>query len=812
MRRILESLGSPSFWQLDRLVVPFVVMALVQAVVAGISLDTLSSVRAYVGGESIWSRSQKDAIHYLDLYLATGENEFFRRYETSIAVPLGDLAGRHALEANPPNLAAAREGFLQGGNDPADIPGIIWLYRYFRNVSYMANAIKQWVATDSVLRELTSVAEAIRLVRNSGPLTKVQADVFKSQLDDINRRLTPRAEAFSASLGAGSRAITALLSLANLITAAVLISLMIGHAYRIGRQRRQFEQALHNEKVRAQTTLASIGDAVLSIDGDGRLDYMNQAAEELIACRLEDARERPLSSLVTLIDQDTGQEQTICPGRLDASGTGTTGARPKLVLRGATRAIPVSVVGAELAFEGTPAGMVVVIHDMTHEYEFIARLSWQASHDTLTSLVNRREFEHQLGAALAQIEDGGIAHALMFIDLDQFKIVNDTCGHAAGDKLLRDIAAVLHSVARDKDVIARLGGDEFAMLLHDCNSDDAARTGERLRRAIDDLQFVWGGRSFKITASIGLVHLSRAGLSVEDALRMADVACYAAKESGRNRLRIHQPDDVNLVERVGEMAWLYRIHDALEHDLFCFEIQEIVALDGHEGRGRHVELLLRLGEPDGITPPLDFLPAAERYGLMPLIDRWVVRHAFDAIAAGRLGVREVATCAINLGAGTFADEAFVDFVAAELKRTGVRAAMICFEISEAKAIGNLAGAETFIQSLRALGFRFALDDFGGGMSSFSYLKRLPVDYLKIDGSFIKDMLEDPLDHAMVEMIHRIGRVTGKRTIAESVESRATLDALRFIGVDKAQGFAVSQLQPFPLAPDTVAPAERQSVA
>lgn len=819
MRRLSEFFATSPLLKFDRLVVPFVIMALAQALLAGISLDMLSAVRAYVSGEAIWSRAQKDAIHYLDHYLATGDPVSFERYETAIAVPLGDLAARRALEAEPQDLAAARDGFLRGGNHPADIPDLIWLYRYFHRVSYMATAIEQWVATDPSLRELTAAGEAIRGKMSAGPLTAAQADIFKHQLNDINSRLTPRAEAFSAALGAGSRAIKLLLSLGNLVTAAALISLMVWHTRRFGTQRRQFEQALHNEKLRAQTTLASIGDAVLSTDGDGRVDYMNQAAERMIACRLEAARGRPLSSLLTLIDQDSGREQPIAPGRIDAAGAGKTGARPKLVLRHADRATPVSVVGAELAFDGAPSGMVVVIHDMSDEYEYIARLSWQASHDTLTGLVNRREFEHQLGDALSRIDDGRVEHALMFLDLDQFKIVNDTCGHAAGDALLREVAAVLDGEAGEADVISRFGGDEFAMLLQNCSPDDAARTGEQLRRTIDDLQFVWGGRSFKVTASIGLVCLSRPELSVENALRMADVACYAAKEHGRNRLQVHRPDDVDLVQRVGEMAWLYRIHEALEHDQFCFDAQEIVALNGAaapDGAGRHIELLLRLRDADGrLMLPADFLPAAERYGLMPLIDRWVVRHAFDAIAAGLASTDagDIATFSINLGGTTFGDDSFVDYVAEQLRRSGVRPSMICFEISESKAIGNVASACNFIRALQTLGCRVALDDFGGGMSSFSYLKYMPVDYLKIDGCFVTEMLDDPLNRAMVEMINHVGKVTGKKTIAEFVENTDVLDALRAIGVDNAQGYAVAAPRPFaPATPSPAADAPRRGVA
>lgn len=417
-------------YRLTRLVLPFAAIVLLQASIAGLSLKILSSVRAYIAGESIWSRAQKDAVYSLTQYLHSGQDVFFRQYRTALAVPLGDQFARLALELEKPDDETARAGFLQGGNHPDDVPELIWLFRNFRHVSYLEAAIQQWIATDSMLLQLGIFGDAIRTEMRAG----LQGDELKlrslsSELYDLNRNLTVHANAFSEVLGEGSRSIRMILAGLNSATAAALIFLMIWHTRRLVQQRESFEAALNEEK---------------------------------------------------------------------------------------------------------------------------KRLAWQAAHDPLTQLANRREFEAQLREHLGRLRVGQVPHLVMVIDLDQFKIVNDTCGHLAGDRLLREISEVMKRETRPGDVVARLGGDEFGLVLPHCEPHHANTICERLRRAVENYRFGWEGRSFAVTASIGKAFISDECVPVEEALRQADRACYGAKEQGRNRIQIYCADDAEFLQRVGD--------------------------------------------------------------------------------------------------------------------------------------------------------------------------------------------------------------------------------------------------------------------
>ncbi|MGQ9861981.1 MAG: EAL domain-containing protein [Thiobacillaceae bacterium] len=426
-----------------------------------------------------------------------------------------------------------------------------------------------------------------------------------------------------------------------------------------------------------------------------------------------------------------------------------------------------------------------------------------AYHDALTGLTNRHRFERRLADALADACETDAHHALLYLDLDQFKVVNDTCGHVAGDELLKQVALLLHGQVRESDTIARLGGDEFGILLENCPLEHAQLIAAQLLRAINDYRFCWLGKSFVIGGSIGLVAINRASASVGELLGRVDIACYAAKDLGRNRIHVFQEDDLELARRQGEMQWVSRIHWALEHDRFTLYRQDIHAL-GKGARPGGCEVLLRLRDEEGnLVWPGAFLPAAERYNLAPAVDRWVVGHLLQFMARQHHpDAGPPHTYFINLSGATLNDAGFDDYLRALLRDTGVPPSMLCFEITETAAIANLSRAIHFIDAIRAEGCRFALDDFGSGLSSFAYMKTLPVDFLKIDGVFVRDITRDPMDRAIVEAIHRIGHTVGLQTVAEFVEDEATRRELVSMGVDYAQGHALHR--PQPLAASTTA--------
>ena len=442
------------------------------------------------------------------------------------------------------------------------------------------------------------------------------------------------------------------------------------------------------------------------------------------------------------------------------------------------------------------ARVIRAVEDITEAHSLAMQLSYQASHDALTGLINRREFELRLERVLHTAGAESSEHALCYVDLDEFKVINDTCGHVAGDQLLRELGQLLRRKVRKRDSLARLGGDEFGLLMEHCDIEQAHRVAGVLRETIEQFRFKWDGKLFQIGASFGLVPITQEIRSVTDVLSAADAACYAAKERGTNRIQVYDRGDVAMARRHGEMQWVSRIGDALENDRFRLYFQPIESLAPGRRGGRRIELLLRLaevGEPD-IRPGI-FLPAAERYGMKGKVDRWVIDHSIDWLRTHPGIVDSLELCCINISPQSLADDGFLRYVESQLNESPAIASVLCFEIAETMLISDLSFAERFVTTFRALGCRFALDDFGSGVSSFAHLKSLPVDYLKIDGSFVMHMLDNETDLAVVTTINDLAHLMGCETVAEFAESDAIVRKLATIGVDYAQGFALGAPSP-----------------
>jgi diguanylate cyclase (GGDEF)-like protein len=446
---------------------------------------------------------------------------------------------------------------------------------------------------------------------------------------------------------------------------------------------------------------------------------------------------------------------------------------------------------------GRLIGVVMVFHDVSQERRLQRALSYQATHDALTGLINRREFESRITESLQSMRnDPDARHVVLYLDLDQFKVVNDTCGHQAGDKLLKQITSVLQTRIRTSDTLARLGGDEFGVLLLDCSLEMAQRIAEDLRQSIRDFRFSWMDRVMNVGVSIGLAEMRGDSETLSTIMSAADVACYSAKESGRNR--VHTYNEGHAPERHREMQWVSRIQSACDEDRLVLHFQPIVPIRDGTDALRQFELLLRMRDENGqLVQPAEFIPAAERFNLMPLLDRWVVRQACQRLAHRRLQDNSGAPYSITINVSTTSinDEHFLDYVIAEIASADLSPGALCFELTENTAMTSLAAATHFIRELRKRGCKFALDDFGSGLSSFLFLKNLPVDYIKIDGSFVHNVAQDMIDRSMVEAITRIGRSMGIDIIAERVDSAEVLNHLAELGVKYAQGHYIASPQP-----------------
>lgn len=570
--------------------------------------------------------------------------------------------------------------------------------------------------------------------------------------------------------------------------------------------RRRVEAQLFEEKELAQTTLEAIADGVITTDRGGQLVYMNAVAAQLTGWPLEAARGQPLCRVFPVVDSPTEMPSDWISRRVLGDGETLVESKSRLLYCRDGNVHVVQLTAAPIrSAEGRVRGVVVVFHDKTQERAMERQLTYQAKHDALTGLINRREFEHRLSELIDQLEDGPALHLLCYIDLDQFKLVNDVCGHAAGDALLRQVANLLQRRLRSADTLARLGGDEFGVLLTNCPLERGIKIAEAMRERVHALRFPWEDKVFAIGASVGLVPLSRSLGNLADALSRADAACYAAKDSGRNRVHVYDAGDRELSLRKGQMNWVSRIQRALDEDGFQLFYQGIAPVMQPDDTSSHIEILLRLiGEDDEVMPPGAFIPAAERYGLMPEVDYWVVEHSLRWLstyqAQGGAGIKR---CAINLSGATLGNDKHTARIRDCLKRHRIDPRLICFEITETSTMANVDQAKRFIDEVKQLGCRFALDDFGSGLSSFGYLNELDVDLVKIDGSFIRDLDSNAIHRAMVEAIVGIAGVMGIGSVAEFVEHAGVVEILREIGVDYAQGYHLARPRPLVEYPSPV---------
>jgi diguanylate cyclase (GGDEF)-like protein/PAS domain S-box-containing protein len=560
-----------------------------------------------------------------------------------------------------------------------------------------------------------------------------------------------------------------------------------------------------SQKPRAMATLDAMGESVITIDADSRIDYLNHAAETLLGQSANQIVGKTFAEVAALLDENDRRPLGDPVQRALSSGGRTSPARRAVLIPvsgSAERFVEISVTPLQLEGKETTGGLVLVLHDTSELRGLTRQMTYQASHDALTGLVNRREFERRLQEALDSALTSDIGHAFCYLDLDHFKVVNDTCGHTAGDNMLREIASLIKDAVRDSDTVGRIGGDEFALLLVGCPLEKARQIADNVVRSVDDYRFVWKDKIFNVGVSIGLVEIGRDSGNIEDIINSADSACYVAKKQGGLHVHVYSAREEASARHSGEIHWLLKLQGALRDNKFELYFQPIVHARAGGVRGPALEVFVRLAGENGqpAAPPAEFIRAAERYRLMPHVDRWVVQAVLAALGRGGLKLPPGRSVAINIAGQTLGDAEFLEFVVECFDHTGANPSDICFEVTETSVVANLDHAQRFIDVLHGMGCEFALDNFGSGLSSFSTLRTLPMDYLKIDGSFIKNLAGDSVNQAMVAAMIDLSRSLNFRVVAEHVEDQLALDTVTGMGIDFVQGFIVGRPQPLSMIP------------
>lgn len=554
--------------------------------------------------------------------------------------------------------------------------------------------------------------------------------------------------------------------------------------------RKSVEAALGRGRQQAQITLESLGEGVITTDTEAVIDYMNAAAEKLTGVTRESGVGQPFAEVVKLVDEgDRRNLGNPVERALQQGSRVTMGRRALLMQNGGSAEFSIDAAASPIvAPDRSVTGAVVMLRDVSELRGMAREMSYQATHDALTGLINRREFERQVKLAIEAAHKDDEQHVLCYLDLDRFKVVNDTCGHAAGDNLLREIASKLRQQVRDSDLVARQGGDEFGMLLVGCPLPKARQIAEDVCDTVRNHRFTWQDRIFDIGVSIGLVEISNQSSSLEDILSAADSACYVAKQRGRGRVHVYSARDELAARQRGEIHWLRKLQTALRENSFELYMQPIISLAGRIPRGPATEVLVRLrDEADGLVLPQEFIPAAERYQLIGAVDRWVLQTALAAVANGTIRLPDARSVAVNISGQTMAEEGFLDFVVNALDHTGVDPEQVCFEVRESSVLRDIEHARRFIGVLHGMGCTFGLDDFGSDVGSLASLQGLGIDFLKLDGSCTRNLVVDSVNHELVAAVTRLSRAVGFKVVAEQVEDELTFGNLRELGVNFIQG-------------------------
>nr|WP_259260119.1 EAL domain-containing protein [Stenotrophomonas rhizophila] len=736
---------------------------------------------AWIMGQSHWSRGQQQATHALSRYITSGESHDLTATRQALRVPLGDLSARRALEQADPDIAAARQGFIEGGNARGDINRLILSYRYLRDQPYFRDAVRLWRDTDDDLLQLVAITDRVQAGHATGGLTPDVQQGLLRQVQALDVGMQNQARAFSGALlhTAAMVRMTTFIVGGLSVLAITLIAVLLARRVRndLTEQESRFRAAFYQ---------ATVG--MLKLDEEGGIVEANQAMADILDYRREALLSLSLADVLVegeLVLDEHGRidwPRQLRPGELRflrADGSLMWGRWSGTVVRTRARAPTV----------------FALVEDVSQNHALAREVEHHASHDPLTGLINRREIERLLDQALTTVRAEGGTHALCYIDLDYFKLVNDGLGHAAGDQLLRSFADYLVGAVRDGDWVGRLGGDEFALFLANASQDEAKQVLQRVVRTLGQVSFQHGEGAPKVSCSIGVVEVTAEAPDVNWLMSAADSACYAAKEAGRNRVHCYNESRMALDERRREAERLANVSSAIAENRMLLYAQRIERVGDPDFL--HYEVLVRMRSPEGVLQgPGEFMGAVERYGMGMALDRHVLSLLFRHLQVCPAHVQQLGLCNVNVSAQSIAEPSFLAFVTDLLERNRCLARKLCFEITETAAVSNIDQARTFIDAVKARGCRMALDDFGSGLSSFGYLRQLPADMLKIDGVFVRDMNLDPVNRAAVRAITEVGRELHMLVVAEWVESAVVADQLAQMGVEGLQGYAIER--PIPL--------------